>query len=134
MAAGFHDHTVFHNNDCIGITDCGQSVGDDKAGAVLHQSNHCLLDMHFRSCVNGRCSFIKNQNLRIGKNSACNGKKLSLTRGEIVSADTPRMFFSQNRFYTTAVSRMTRNYYDRTVTLADAIRLCLLNGKKEECL
>lgn len=53
-------------------------------------------------------------------------------RGELISSDTPRKFFSANRFYTTPVSRMTRGYYENAVTVSDAVSLCLANGKKEE--
>ncbi len=41
-------------------------------------------------------------------------------RGQIVSSGTPRSCFSQNSFYTTSVSRMTRGLIDGTVTVADA--------------
>ncbi len=41
-------------------------------------------------------------------------------RGQIVSSGTPRSCFSQNSFYTTAVSRMTRGLIDGAVTVADA--------------
>ncbi|MBE6664993.1 MAG: ATP-binding cassette domain-containing protein [Ruminococcaceae bacterium] len=52
-------------------------------------------------------------------------------RGELISSDTPRNFFSANRFYTTPVSRMTRGYYKNAVTVSDAVSLCLANGEKE---
>ena len=51
--------------------------------------------------------------------------------GRIVSTGTPNEFFSQNNFYTTAVSRMTRGYFDNAVTLDDAAELCQINGRKE---
>lgn len=51
--------------------------------------------------------------------------------GRIVSTGTPNEFFSQNSFYTTAVSRMTRGYFDNAVTIGDAVQLCRLNGRKE---
>ncbi len=47
-------------------------------------------------------------------------------RGEITSVEEPRVFFSENNFYTTAVSRMTRGYFNRCVTLDDAERMCRL--------
>jgi energy-coupling factor transport system ATP-binding protein len=53
-------------------------------------------------------------------------------RGELISSDTPRKFFSQNRFYTTPVSRMTRGYYKNAVTVSDAVSLCIANEKKED--
>jgi len=52
--------------------------------------------------------------------------------GRIVSTGTPNEFFSRNSFYTTAVSRMTRGYYDNSVTIDDAVKLCTLNGRKEK--
>ncbi len=51
--------------------------------------------------------------------------------GRIVSTGTPNEFFSQNNFYTTAISRMTRGYFDNAVTLDDAAELCSINGRKE---
>lgn len=51
--------------------------------------------------------------------------------GQIVSVGTPRDFFSCSSFYTTAVSRMTRGFYEGAVTVAQAAELCRLNGKRE---
>ncbi len=51
-------------------------------------------------------------------------------RGSIICADTPQAFFSENTFYTTAISRMTRGFYERAVTLRDAVHLCEQNGRK----
>ena len=44
-------------------------------------------------------------------------------RGQIISEGTPRSFFRQNHFYTTAVSRMTRGLMDGAVTVEDAAAL-----------
>ena len=52
-------------------------------------------------------------------------------RGDIVSVGTPREFFSDNSFYTTASSRMTKGYFSNTVTVEDIAALCLENGRKE---
>ena len=49
--------------------------------------------------------------------------------GRIVSESEPRDFFSENSFYTTAVSRMTRGYYENAVTVEDAAALCSLNSE-----
>lgn len=53
-------------------------------------------------------------------------------RGEAVSAGTPREFFSENSFYTTAASRMTKGFFENAVTMEDAISLCEKNGRREE--
>ncbi|MBQ5334785.1 MAG: ATP-binding cassette domain-containing protein [Oscillospiraceae bacterium] len=54
-----------------------------------------------------------------------------LSQGALISSDTPRRFFSENVFYTTAVSRMTRGKYDGAVTVADAAALMQQNGREE---
>ena len=52
-------------------------------------------------------------------------------RGEIVSAAPPDEFFSENSFYTTAASRITRGHFRRAVTAKQAAGLCRLNGIRE---
>lgn len=44
--------------------------------------------------------------------------------GEIVSCDTPTRFFSDNNFYTTAASRISRHLYNDTVTCEAVISMC----------
>ena len=51
-------------------------------------------------------------------------------RGEIVSVAPPEEFFSENSFYTTAASRITRGHFRNAVTAGKAAELCLLNGRK----
>ena len=51
--------------------------------------------------------------------------------GKIVSEGTPDRFFSENNFYTTAVSRMTRGIFDNAVTVHDAAELCRINGRRK---
>ena len=51
-------------------------------------------------------------------------------RGEIVSRDIPRTFFSSNSIYTTAAHRITRGYYTNAITVEDAAALCLQNGRR----
>lgn len=48
-------------------------------------------------------------------------------RGEVVCCEPPEEFFSDNSFYTTAASRMTRGHYDGVVTVEQAAQLCLRN-------
>ena len=52
--------------------------------------------------------------------------------GKIVSEGTPEDFFSANSFYTTAVSRMTRDMYENIVTVPQAVNILNLNGRKDE--
>ena len=48
--------------------------------------------------------------------------------GGIVTTNTPKRFFSQNSFYTTAANRMSRHVFEDAVTNEDVIALCRLNG------
>ena len=41
-------------------------------------------------------------------------------RGEVTSISDPRSFFSENNFYTTAVNRLTRGFYDGCIVHEDA--------------
>ena len=50
-------------------------------------------------------------------------------RGQVISTGTPRAFFRQNHFYTTAVSRMTRGLLDGAVTVEDAAALLRGEGR-----
>ena len=47
--------------------------------------------------------------------------------GEIVSQGIPETFFSDNNFYTTAASRISRHMYTNTVTCQSVARLCEIN-------
>ena len=50
-------------------------------------------------------------------------------RGNIVSHGAPDAFFSENTFYTTAASRMSKGYYERAVTVEDVAALCRRNRR-----
>lgn len=43
---------------------------------------------------------------------------------EMISLDTPTRFFSENNFYTTAASRMSRHLFDHTITKEKIINMC----------
>lgn len=47
--------------------------------------------------------------------------------GGVVTTTSPRKFFSQNSFYTTAANRMSRHIFDNAVTNEDVIELCREN-------
>ena len=47
--------------------------------------------------------------------------------GQILTTDTPRRFFGNNSFYTTAANRMSRHIFSQAVTAEDVIRLHEMN-------
>lgn len=51
--------------------------------------------------------------------------------GQIIATEPRIAFFSQNHYYTTAASRMSRPYYENAVTVGMLAELCRQNGKKE---
>jgi energy-coupling factor transport system ATP-binding protein len=51
--------------------------------------------------------------------------------GEIVSEETPNSFFSENNFYTTSASRISRQLYQNAVTCKEVITLCKRNSAAE---
>lgn len=60
----------------------------------------------------------------------CSDRCAMFFRGCIASESEPYEFFSENNFYTTAASRITRGYYNNVVTVEDVITLCLKNKRK----
>ena len=51
--------------------------------------------------------------------------------GQILTTDTPRRFFGNNSFYTTAANRMSRHVFSMAVTAEDVVQLCRLNREVE---
>ncbi len=49
--------------------------------------------------------------------------------GQILTTDTPRRFFGNNSFYTTAANRMSRHVFSLAVTADDVVQLCRQNGR-----
>lgn len=50
--------------------------------------------------------------------------------GEIISADIPAEFFSENTFYTTAANRISKGLFDNAILCEDIVELCRINGKR----
>lgn len=64
--------------------------------------------------------------------AASNGDRCSMFfDGEIISEDTPDIFFALNSFYTTAANRIARHMYPNCVTCEDVIELCKINGVRK---
>ncbi len=60
----------------------------------------------------------------------CADRTAMFFKGNIVSCAAPSEFFSQNAFYTTAASRMSKGYFDNAITADDVAELCRQNGEK----
>lgn len=64
--------------------------------------------------------------------SECADRCALFFRGEVVSVAPPEEFFSENSFYTTAASRITRGHFRNAVTVGKAADLCRLGGRKAD--
>lgn len=51
MRACFRYDSAVEDDYFVGVSDCGESVGDDEAGSALSQGYHRGLDVHFGSGV-----------------------------------------------------------------------------------
>ena len=51
--------------------------------------------------------------------------------GQMLTTDTPRRFFGNNSFYTTAANRMSRHVFSMAVTAEDVVELCRQNVEAE---
>ena len=76
MIAGLDDIAVLHDQDQISVTDGGETMGDDKAGAVFHQLVHPFLDQHFRTGIDAAGRLIQDEDLRICQE--CTGDRQQL--------------------------------------------------------
>ncbi len=52
--------------------------------------------------------------------------------GQILTTDTPRRFFGNNSFYTTAANRMSRHVFSMAVTAEDVVALCKENRGEDQ--
>ena len=50
--------------------------------------------------------------------------------GEILSACEKGQFFSENSFYTTAASRISRGHFENAILCQEVAELCKINGRK----
>ena len=62
--------------------------------------------------------------------ASCADRCALFFNGAVAAVEDPETFFSENNFYTTAASRMSRGHYDRAVTADDVVKLCEINGRK----
>lgn len=105
---------------------------DEPTKGLDAHSRREMTDILFRLREQGMTIVIVTHDVEFA--ASCGDRCAMFFRGKVVSAGTPRTFFPQNSFYTTAVSRMTRGIFDNAVTVEDAVRLCRANSGEEDAL
>ena len=53
MITALDDLSILQNHDGVGVAHGGEAVGDHKGGPFCHQTVHALLDVLFRSRIDG---------------------------------------------------------------------------------
>ncbi len=61
----------------------------------------------------------------------CGDNLAMFFRGEVVSHSSERSFFAKNSFYTTAASRLAKDFYEGVVTTEELLYMCEENGGKK---
>ncbi len=94
--------------DAYGKERLADILGNLKSGGITVVT--VTHDVEFAAAYADRCAF--------------------LFDGEIVSTDTPNVFFAGNTFYTTAAHRISKDIFDNAVLCGDVVELCRMNGRK----
>ena len=85
MGAAFDDGATVHDDDFVGVADGGEAVGDDDAGAALHELVEGLLDDVFALGVEGTGGFVEDEDGRVFEDGAGDAETLALSATEVES-------------------------------------------------
>lgn len=83
MITALNDLSVLQNHDGVGVAHGGEAVGDHKGGPFCHQTIHALLDVLFRSRIDGARRFIEDQDRCPGYRRSRDIKKLPLALAQV---------------------------------------------------
>ena len=83
VRAFFHDLALIDHHHRICIADGAQAVGNDEAGAPLHQLEQGFLNARFGAGIHAACRLIQNQDGWIGQDGAGDRKELALPLAEV---------------------------------------------------
>ena len=83
MITALDDLSILQNHDGVGVAHGGEAVGDHEGGPFCHQTVHALLDVLFRSRIDGARRFIEDQDRCPGYRCSRDIKKLSLALTQV---------------------------------------------------
>ena len=83
MITALDDLSVLQNHDGIGVAHGGETVSDHEGGPFCHQTIHALLDVLFRSRIDGARRFIEDQDRCPGYRRSRDIKKLPLALAQV---------------------------------------------------
>ncbi len=79
MATHLGNPPLFDNQDAICPLDGRQPVGDDEAGAILHQGLHPLLDQGFGERIHRTGRLVHDEDLRLRQDGSRQADELLLS-------------------------------------------------------
>jgi hypothetical protein len=82
VSAGFNDLSTLEHADLVGIPDGRQAVRDGDRSSSRNGYINGVLDKHFGLGINGRRSFIKQENSWVANQGSCKGQTLLLATTE----------------------------------------------------
>ena len=82
MVAAFDDVAVVEYDDLVGVANGREAVGDDDAGASLHEFGEGLLDGLLAFGVEGGGGFVENEDGRVFEHGSCYAEALALSSAE----------------------------------------------------
>ena len=83
MAAALDDAALLQDHDAVCVADSGEAVGDDEAGAAVHQAVHAALHQSLGAGVDGGSSLIEDEHRRVGDGCAGDGQQLTLALRQV---------------------------------------------------
>ena len=83
MLTAFDNVAVLHYKYNVGVSDGGETVGDDEACLVFHQFKHSFAYDLLGTGINVGGCFVQYQYGALGKHCSGDGKELLLTLGDI---------------------------------------------------
>ena len=83
MAALLDDLPVVDHHHVVRVADGAQAMGNDEAGASLHQAQQRLLDAHLGAGIHAAGGFVQDEDGGIGQDGAGDREQLALSLAEV---------------------------------------------------
>ena len=85
VGALLHNVAVTHHEDEVGVLDGRKAVGDDEAGAALHQTVHCGLDLLLGTGIDTAGRLVEDQDAVVRQNGTGDRQQLLLALTDVGS-------------------------------------------------
>ena len=85
VRSDFGDLALIHDNNTVGIANCGKTVCHNKGRTSFHQRLQRLLNVSFAFRIQSARCFVKKQNLGVLKERTSNGNTLTLSAAQTVA-------------------------------------------------